>query len=108
MIVVTKRYDFDNAKPVLAYDGETEELWGEPRLWESHLDKVGLTEKEFAAFFDGPNLLAGKYDGDDPFADVADAEDKLRNYPPGSEEIPDVPTVRPLDRDYEREYGHWD
>lgn len=108
MIVVYRVSKSGEMENVLAYDAENEQLWGEPRLWESHLDKVGLTEKEFAAFFDGPNYVAGKYEGDDPFTDVPNAGDELRNYPPGSEEIPDVPTVEPLDRDYEREYGHWD
>lgn len=95
MIAVFKRYDGDQFEPVLVYDGEAEEMWGLDRLWESSLDLVGLTEAEFAAFFPPPNFVAGEATNGDPFADIPNAEQYVRNYPPGSEEIPDVPTRTP-------------
>lgn len=95
MIVVHKMWgNWEGSDPCLAYDAEEGELWGYPRMWESHVDKVGMTEEEFASFFDGPYFVAGKTD-EDPFKDTPNAEDLLRNYPPGSEEIPDLETPEP-------------
>ena len=93
MIVVHKIYN-SGADPVLAYDADSEELWGHPNYWESNLDLVGLSEEEFARFFDSHTLVAGKTD-EDPFEDLPNAEELFRNYPPGSEVIPDVPTAEP-------------
>ena len=98
MIIVRRRYDFDQYEAVLAYDAESGELWGYPEIWGSNIDKVGLTEHQFAQFFDGPNLVAFNEE-QDPFEETPNAEDVLRNYPPGSEDIPDVPQAEPLDRD---------
>lgn len=106
MIVVHKLYgDTSGADPVLAYDAEEEQLWGYPRLWRANVDKVGLSEEEFSQFFDGPRLIASETDSD-PFEDTPNAEELLENYPPGSEEIPDVPTPRPPEQyDDERDRG---
>lgn len=93
MIVVHKVYD-GGADPVLAYDAEREELWGHPEYWESNLELVGLSEDEFARFFDSHTLIAGEAD-EDPFEGMPNAAEQFRNYPPGSEEIPDLTTPEP-------------
>ena len=103
MIQVNKLYkNGEGSDPVLVYDAEAEELWGYPEIWESHLAMVGLSEEDFASFFDGPRLWAGEVD-EDPFEDIPNAEDLCRNYPPGSEEIPDYPTPEPAARRLEEE-----
>ena len=89
MIVVHKRNDLNEFEPVLVYDAEAEEMWGLPRIWESNLGYVGFTEEEFAEYFRPPNWSVERTD-EDPFADVPNAEDFVRNYPPGSEEIPEA------------------
>lgn len=89
MIVIKRRYDGDETEPVLAYDGDSEELWGYEQLWGANLDLVGHDEETFAAFFDGPNLFAVESDVD-PFEDTPNAEELLMNYPPGSRDLPDV------------------
>jgi len=93
VIVVHKIYK-GGADPVLAYDADSGELWGHPNYWSSNLNLVGLTEEEFAQFFDSHTLIAGKTDKD-PFEDIPNAEELFRNYPPGSEEIPGVETIEP-------------
>lgn len=91
MIVVHKIYK-GGADPVLAYDADSEELWGHPNYWSSNLNLVGLTEEEFAQFFDSHTLIAGETD-EDPFEDIPNAEELFRNYPPGSDEIPEADTM---------------
>ena len=98
MIVIRKRNDFNDFEPVLVYDGEKEQLWGLPRLWESNVRLVGLTEDQFAEFFPLPNFSVAEVDSD-PFGDVPNAEDFVRNYPPGSESMPEIDTPEPLGND---------
>ena len=102
-MIVVKKADHDEKvmEPVLVYDAEREELWGYDPLWSNCLDKVGMTEPGFASFFDGPNLFAFEVD-EDPFDGLPDAEEELRNYPVGSEEIPDLPTPEPAAVYYDR------
>lgn len=95
MIGVFHRYNFDEFEPVLVYDGESEELWGLSDYWESSFGLVGLTEEEFAEFFSPPNFITSEVE-DDPFAEEPNTERCVNNYPPRTEEIPDVPTVEPL------------
>jgi hypothetical protein len=104
MIVVHHRYDFDQTEPVLVYDGSRPAIWGNDRLCQAHMDKVGLSEKEFAYFFDGPNYIASPLEeGVDPFDDIPNAEEFMWNYPPGEEEMPDDPQIYPPRSFYEDE-----
>lgn len=93
MIVVERPHKY-GADPVLVYDADEEELWGYEKYWEGHKDLVGLSGDEFRTFFNGHRWIVGETDVD-PFKDVPNAEDLCRNYPPGSEEIPDLPTPEP-------------
>lgn len=91
MIAIKRRDRLGDYATILVYDADEEEMWGYPEVWESSLDMVGLSEEKFAAFF-GPPYMRAVEVSEDPFEDVPNAEDLCRNYPPGSEEIPDYDT----------------
>lgn len=102
MIIIKRANDWGEMEAVLAYNGETEELWGYEAEWEGALPKVGLSENEFAKFYDGPRYFAAYSEEEvDPFEDMPNIEPLLRNYPPGSEDIPDRPTPEPLGEGYQ-------
>lgn len=92
--------DRGQSELVLAYDPESEEMWGLQKFMRPQY--IGLDADEFMHFFRSHRYVAGEVDGD-PFEDeIPDsAKEQLVNYPPGSEELPDVETVKPPDSFYE-------
>lgn len=85
MIVVKKRYNFDEWDPVLVFTGD--DIWGLKEMYEAHKDDVErMNEEEFASMFDGPNLLAFRAE-EDPFKDLPNAEEIVYGGPYGDSQI---------------------